>query len=195
MWVTTFLYALEDFLLMEWCPSTTFQKIFNFVYWRKIPTMKRVLCALPKDKTLLPIIACCSILLEESSFQKHPESPFDQPSKILQSSLTEYLIPYFALAFCHVQNGKLSIFPKTPPIVILNAYCMIGMPPFPLAVCWPCPYMQHVSIFTWQQRIMQPTHLINPWTMYGIMSFKCEVHRVLFLFGMVSPPSKVTSSL
>ena len=162
---------------------------------KKICTMKRVLCALPKNKTPLLIIACCSILLEESSFQKHPKSPFNQPSKILQFSLTEYLIPYFTLAFRYVQNGKLSIFPKTPPIVILNAYCMVGMPPFPLVVCWPCPYMQHVSIFTWQRRIMQPIHLINPQTVYGIVSFKCEAHRVLFFFGMVSSPSKVTSSL
>ena len=111
--------------------------------------IQRVLCAFPKDKTPLLIIVCCWILLEESSFQKHPECPFDQPSKILQSSLTEYLIPYFTLAFCHIQNGKLIILLKIPPIVILNAYCMVGMPPFPLAVCWPCSYMQHVSIFTW----------------------------------------------
>ena len=45
------------------------------------------------------------------------------------------------------------------------------------------------------QRIMQPAHLINPQTMYGIMFFKSEAHRVLFLFKMVSSPFKVTSSL
>ena len=189
--------------ICEWQPSCMRQRAFSL--WngvssilsarKKICTMKCVLCVLPKNKTPLLIIACCSILLEESSFQKHPKSPFDQPSKILQFSLTKYLIPYFTLAFCYVQNGKLSIFPKTPPIVILNAYCMVGMPPFPLVVCWPCPYMQHVSIFTWQRRIMQPTHLINPQIVYGIVSFKCETHRVLFFFGMVSSPSKVTSSL
>ena len=133
--MTTFLNVLKGFFLMEWCATTAFQKIFNYVYWRKILTILYVLCAHLKDKTSSPIIACCWILLEESSFQKHHESPFDQPSKILQSSLTEYLIPYFTLAFYHVQNDKLSIFPKTPPIVITNAYCMVGMLVFPLEVC------------------------------------------------------------
>ena len=72
----------------------------------KNPPIQRVLCAFPKDKTPLLIIVCCWILLEESSFQKHPECPFDQPSKILQSSLTEYLIPYFTLAFCHIYSER-----------------------------------------------------------------------------------------
>ena len=114
----------------------------------KNPPIQRVLCALPKDKTPLLIIVCCWILLEESSFQKHPECPFDQPSKILQSSLTEYLIPYFTLAFCHIYSERQVEHPSKNS-TNCDSECMVGMPPFPLAVCWPCSYMQHVSMFTW----------------------------------------------